>query len=60
MASGVNALGINFGTSTGSKTVYNSFGKEYMKATMIVMGGLSGGISSTIAGGKFWDGFKQV
>ena len=30
-----------------------------MKATMLVAGGLSGGLSSTIAGGKFIDGFKQ-
>ena len=26
---------------------------------MIVSGGLSGGLSSTIAGGKFWQGFRQ-
>lgn len=38
---------------------YNKFGKSYMKATMVVTGGLGGGISSTIAGGKFVDGFKQ-
>ena len=30
-----------------------------MKAAMVVTGGLSGGISSTIAGGKFMDGFRQ-
>ena len=30
-----------------------------MKATMIATGGLSGGISATIAGGNFWDGFRQ-
>ncbi|MCC3214758.1 hypothetical protein LIV57_05710 [Chryseobacterium sp. X308] len=30
-----------------------------MKATMLAMGGLSGGISSTIAGGNFWEGFRQ-
>lgn len=30
-----------------------------MKATMIVTGGLGVGISSTIAGGNFWDGFRQ-
>jgi len=30
-----------------------------MKAAMVATGGLSGGISSTIAGGNFWDGFRQ-
>lgn len=30
-----------------------------MKATMIAVGGLSGGISSAIAGGSFWKGFQQ-
>lgn len=30
-----------------------------MRATMIAAGGLSGGISSTIAGGDFWDGMRQ-
>ncbi len=59
IASGVQSLGINFGASTNTKTVYNTFGRDYMKASMLVMGGLSGGISSTIAGGNFWDGFKQ-
>ena len=33
--------------------------RDYMKAVMIATGGLSGGISSTIAGGNFWDGFRQ-
>lgn len=37
----------------------NGFGKHYMKATMIVAGGLSGGISSSIAGGNFWKGMRQ-
>ena len=40
--------------------VYNNFGKDLMKTTMIVIGGLSGGISAAIAGGNFWDGFKQA
>ena len=35
------------------------FGRDYMKAAMIASGGLGGGISSTIAGGNFWDGFRQ-
>jgi hypothetical protein len=40
--------------------VKNNFGKsgEY-KAVMIASGGLSGGLSSSIAGGNFWDGVKQ-
>ncbi|WP_259838719.1 RHS repeat-associated core domain-containing protein [Chryseobacterium herbae] len=60
MASSVQALGTDFGaTKAAGRTVYNSFGKDLMKATMIVTGGLSGGISSAIAGGSFWDGFKQ-
>lgn len=60
MSSGIQALGTNFGLSkTSNKTVYNNFGKEYMKAVMVTTGGLSGGISSTIAGGNFWDGFRQ-
>jgi hypothetical protein len=43
-----------------SYAVKNAFGKspEY-KAVMIAAGGLSGGLSSAIAGGKFWDGVKQ-
>jgi len=65
IASGVQALGTNF---TGSGAMqdanrnyisYNKFGNSYMKAVMVATGGLSGGISSTIAGGKFIDGFKQ-
>lgn len=32
---------------------------ELMKATMLAAGGLSGGLSSSIAGGKFIDGVKQ-
>jgi len=59
IASGVNALGIDFAASSGNNTVYNSFGKDYMQAAMIAAGGLSGGISSTIAGGNFWDGLRQ-
>ncbi len=42
MASGIQSLGINFGASTETRTVYNTFGRDYMKATMLVMGGLSG------------------
>lgn len=55
ISSGIHSLGIDF--STGGA---NSFGTgDMIKATMIVGGGLSGGLSSTIAGGKFWQGFRQ-
>lgn len=39
----------------------NSFGRNtnLFKATMIASGGLSGGISSSIAGGNFWAGARQ-
>ena len=60
LSSGIQALGTDFGaTGEAGHTVYNGFGRDYMKATMIATGGLSGGISSTIAGGNFWDGFRQ-
>ena len=59
IASGVNALGINFAESNANSTVYNGFGQDYMQAAMIAAGGLSGGISATIAGGNFWDGLRQ-
>ncbi len=57
VASGVQGLG------TTIKGTYNcSMGDtnpSLLKATMIVAGGLSGGISATIAGGNFWQGFRQ-
>jgi hypothetical protein len=38
----------------------NKFGaSNYYKAAMIAAGGLSGGISSVIAGGNFWKGVRQ-
>lgn len=37
----------------------DGFGQNYMKATMIAAGGLSGGIGATIAGGDFWKGMRQ-
>lgn len=65
IASGVQALGTNF-TGTGAMQdanrnylTFNKFGTTYMKAVMVVAGGFSGGISASIAGGKFIDGFKQ-
>ncbi|MGA9211715.1 hypothetical protein [Kaistella sp.] len=65
IASGVQALG-----NTGSRMFVNNDGyldigtfaernPGLLKAMMVTSGGLSGGISSTIAGGKFIDGFKQ-
>ncbi|WP_162129631.1 RHS repeat-associated core domain-containing protein [Chryseobacterium populi] len=61
MASGMQSLGIDFAATraAGGDIVYNGFGKEAMKAVMIVSGGLSGGISAAIAGGNFWQGVKQ-
>ena len=56
----MNALRVDFSASKGTeKTLYNGFGRDFMKAVMVLTGGLSGGISSTIAGGKFMDGFRQ-
>ncbi|MXV37283.1 hypothetical protein GO491_01135 [Flavobacteriaceae bacterium Ap0902] len=49
--------GKSFGRSAVS--TFGSRNKELFKALIIASGGVSGGISSTIAGGKFSDGFKQ-
>ena len=51
VASGMQGLGGmgNFGNNN----------PDLLKAIMITTGGLSGGISAIIAGGKFWDGFRQ-
>ena len=65
IASGVQALG-----NTGSRMFVNNDGyldigtfaernPGLLKAMMVASGGLSGGISSSIAGGKFMDGFRQ-
>lgn len=65
VASGVQALCTNFSGSGAMQDANrnylssNKFGTSYMKAVMVATGGLSGGISSVIAGGKFVDGFKQ-
>lgn len=65
IASGIQALGTNFSGNGALQDAnrnylsYNKFGTTYMKAAMVVAGGFSGGISSSIAGGKFIDGFKQ-
>ncbi|MCX8532158.1 RHS repeat-associated core domain-containing protein [Chryseobacterium luquanense] len=66
ISSGIQALGTNFSGSGAMQDAnrnwisQNSFGKgDLIKVTMITAGGLSGGISSTIAGGNFWQGFRQ-
>lgn len=66
VSSGIQSLGTNFGGSGAMQDLnrnyisHNSFGSgDLIKATMIVAGGLSGGLSATIAGGKFWQGFRQ-
>lgn len=60
LSSAIQALGTDFAaTKAAGRVIYNGFGRDYMKAAMIATGGLSGGISSTIAGGNFWDGFRQ-
>lgn len=51
VASGVQGLG-NIGN-------FGSKNPDLLKAIMVTSGGLSGGISATIAGGNFWQGFRQ-
>lgn len=65
VSSGIQALGTNF-TGRGAlqdanrnHLSMNGFGQNYAKAVMVVSGGLTGGISSSIAGGNFWQGFRQ-
>ena len=53
VSSGVQNLGISGGQT-------NKFGQsDWYNAATIAAGGLSGGISSTIAGGSFWAGARQ-
>ena len=65
ISSGVESLGQMDGGYVDAKTgksiaSYNSFGKsDWFKSSMIASGGVSGGISSMIAGGNFMDGFRQ-
>lgn len=65
MSSGIQSLGetgmawVNAETGKTIQPLYNEFGRTYMKAAMLVAGGLSGGLSATIAGGNFWQGMKQ-
>lgn len=66
VSSGIQSLGQTGATVTNvvdgkgvTKAVQNGFGQNYMKAVMVVAGGLSGGLSSTVAGGNFWQGMRQ-
>ena len=71
VSSGVEALGTDFSKGFGQLGVdkdggaimgfaKNSFGSgSAIKAVMIASGGLSGGISSSIAGGSFWKGVRE-
>jgi hypothetical protein len=61
VSSGVEALGTDFGaTAMAGKQVMNKFGaSSAFKAVMIASGGLSGGLSSAIAGGSFWKGVRE-
>ncbi|MVX35324.1 hypothetical protein [Myroides sp. LoEW2-1] len=62
IASGVKAIG-NVGFYMDEDyLIYNSFANRNLglfKAIVISSGGLSGGISSSIAGGNFWKGMQQ-
>ncbi len=62
ISSGIEALGTNYAGGIGENGNYgkNAFGNSGgFKAVMIASGGLSGGISSSIAGGNFWSGVRQ-
>jgi RHS repeat-associated protein len=61
VSSGVGRLGMSSQIVDGKKILTpNQFGSSpYFKAAIIASGGLSGGLSSVIAGGNFWDGARQ-
>ena len=64
ISSGIESLGQTGGVGTDAKgnefALRNNFGDgPLFKATMLAAGGLSGGISSSIAGGNFWAGVRQ-
>ncbi|MEN2436561.1 RHS repeat-associated core domain-containing protein [Weeksellaceae bacterium A-14] len=67
IATGIQGLGelggafqsIDASQGIGILTNFGDRNPDLLKAVMIASGGLSGGISATIAGGKFIDGFKQ-
>ena len=56
IASGIGKLEIEVDDAGVTRGVLSS---SQTKAAMIVGGGLSGGISSSIAGGNFWKGMQQ-
>ncbi|UKB84066.1 hypothetical protein LF887_24220 [Chryseobacterium sp. MEBOG06] len=67
ISSGVETLGgiaedfqlTNESEGVGILTTFGSRNPGTIKAIMLASGGLSGGVSSTIAGGNFWDGLQQ-
>ncbi|WP_312751093.1 RHS repeat-associated core domain-containing protein [Epilithonimonas hominis] len=61
VASGIQGLGTVGGalSTAGEYTNFASRNPSLLKAIMVTAGGLSGGISSVIAGGSFWDGMRQ-
>ncbi len=65
VSSGVDALGTNYSGAgayrgTNGEFSKNAFGSSSgFKAVMIASGGLSGGLSSAIAGGNFWSGVRE-
>ncbi len=62
ISSGIEGLGTSYagGKDLNGNYGKNAFGKSStFKAVMIASGGLSGGISSSIAGGNFWSGARQ-
>ncbi|WP_300685078.1 RHS repeat-associated core domain-containing protein [Chryseobacterium sp.] len=61
---GLSELGEKFNvvdadSGIGYVTNFGSRNSGLVQAIMLTTGGLSGGISSSIAGGNFWDGLKQ-
>jgi hypothetical protein len=65
VSSGIEALGTNYSGAgayrgTNGEFSKNAFGNSSgFKAVMIASGGLSGGLSSAIAGGDFWKGVRE-
>lgn len=63
VSSGIESLGQNggIGCENGNDVALkNNFGSSgAYKVVMVASGGVSGGLSSTIAGGNFMDGFRQ-
>lgn len=56
LASGVEGLG-NIKGADGIR--FEEQNSELLKVMMVTTGGLGGGISASIAGGNFWQGFRQ-